>query len=50
MFDISLPVILSFATLGIVLAAGVFLLMRARRSQAKRGETPGGIAGPSDAP
>ena len=50
MFDLSLPVLLSFVTLAIVLGVGVFLLMRARNSQAKRGETPGGVAGPSDTP
>lgn len=50
MFDFSLPVILSFTTLVIVVAVAVFMLMRARNSQAKRGETPGGIAGPTDTP
>ena len=50
MFDLSLPIVLSFTTLVIVVAVAVFLLMRARNSQAKRGETPGGIAGPSDTP
>ena len=48
MFDFPLPVVLSFATLGVVLIVGAVLLMRSRRSQAKRGETPGGVAGPSD--
>jgi len=46
--DFSLPTILSFVTIIIVLVIACVLLMRARRSQAKRGETPGGIAGPSD--
>ena len=44
--NFSLPVILSFVTLLIVVAVAVFQLMRVRRSQAKRGEHPGGIAGP----
>ena len=44
--QISLPVIFSFVTLVIVLGIGVFQLMRVRKSQAKRGEHPGGIAGP----
>jgi hypothetical protein len=42
----SLPVILSFVTLAIVLVVAVFQFMRVRKSQAKRGEHPGGIAGP----
>ena len=46
MHDFSLPVILSFVTLLIVLAIGGYMLLRARRSQAKRGEHPGGVAGP----
>ena len=50
MFDLSLPIVLSFTTLVIVVVVAVFLLMRSRNSQAKRGETPGGIAGPSDTP
>ncbi len=44
--QISLPVILSFVTLCIVLAIGIYQFMRVRKSQAKRGEHPGGIAGP----
>ncbi len=44
--NISLPVILSFVTLLIVVGLAVFQLMRVRRSQARRGEHPGGIAGP----
>lgn len=43
---ISLPIILSFVTLVIVLGLGVWQLMRVRNSQAKRGEHPGGVAGP----
>ncbi len=46
MFEFSLPVILSFVTLGIVLVLGAVQLMRVRNSQAKRGEHPGGVAGP----
>jgi hypothetical protein len=42
----SLPVILSFVTLVIVLGIGVYQFMRVRKSQAKRGEHPGGVAGP----
>ncbi len=42
----SLPVVLSFVTLLIVLGVGVWQLKRVRNSQAKRGEHPGGIAGP----
>lgn len=34
MFDLSLPIVLSFTTLLIVVAVAVFLLMRARNSQA----------------
>ncbi len=44
--QISLPVILSFVTLAIVLAVAIYQFMRVRKSQAKRGEHPGGIAGP----
>jgi hypothetical protein len=44
--NISLPVILSFVTLLIVVGVAVFQLMRVRRSQAKRNEHPGGVAGP----
>ncbi len=42
----SLPVILSFVTLLIVLGVAIYQFMRVRKSQAKRGEHPGGIAGP----
>jgi uncharacterized protein (UPF0333 family) len=44
--QISLPVILSFVTLVIVLGIGIYQFMRVRKSQAKRGEHPGGVAGP----
>lgn len=44
--NISLPVILSFVTLLIVVGVAVFQLKRVRRSQAKRNEHPGGVAGP----
>jgi len=44
--QISLPVILSFVTLIIVLGIGIWQLKRVRQSQEKRGEHPGGIAGP----
>ncbi len=43
----SLPVWLSIVTLVIVLVVAGYQLKRVRRSQANRGETPGGIAGPS---
>ena len=39
----SLPVILSFVTLLIVVGVAVFQLKRVRRSQAKRGEHSGDI-------
>ena len=42
----SLPVVLSFVTLIAVLGIGVWQFKRVRTSQAKRGEHPGGIAGP----
>jgi len=44
--DLSLPVILSFVTLLIVVGMAVFQPMRVRRSQAERNGHPGGIAGP----
>ncbi len=47
MENFSLPVILSFVTLAIVLGIGFVQLKRVRNSQAKRGETPGGVAGPT---
>ena len=46
METLSIPAILSIVTLGAVVIIGVVQLMRVRRSQAKRGEHPGGIAGP----
>jgi hypothetical protein len=39
--------ILALVTLIIVAGAGVWQFLRIRRSQAARGEKPGGIAGPS---
>ena len=44
--NISLPVILSFVTLLIVVGVAIFQLKRVRHSQAKRNEHPGGISGP----
>ena len=44
--EFSLPVILSFVTLLIVVGIGVYHFVRNRGSQLKRGERPGGIAGP----
>ena len=44
--NFSLPVILSFVTLLIVLGEGMWQLKRVRGSQIKRGEHPGGVAGP----
>ncbi len=44
--EFSLPVVLSFVTLLIVLGIGIYQLKRVRGSQAKRGEHPGGVAGP----
>ena len=46
MRDVSLLSWLSMVTLVLVAAIGVALLIKNRRSQAKRGEHPGGIAGP----
>lgn len=48
MENLSLPVVLSFVTLVIVIAVAAIMLTRVRNSQKKRHETPGGIAGPSD--
>ena len=45
--NISLPFALSIVTIGIVLCVGVFLFFHNRNSQHKRGEKPGGLAGPS---
>ena len=47
MFDLSLPALLSIVTLVAVLGFGFFQLRRVRASQARRHETPGGMAGPS---
>ena len=44
--EFSLPVILSFVTLLIVVGIGIYQFTRNRGSQKKRGETPGGMAGP----
>lgn len=44
--DISLLSTLSIVTLVVVVVVLAWLVVRARRSQAKRGEHPGGIAGP----
>lgn len=46
METLSIPAILSIVTLGAVLVIGVIQFMRVRKSQAKRGEHPGGVAGP----
>ncbi len=46
MNNLTLPNTLSLVTIGFVLLVAVVFLMKARKSQAKRGETPGGIAGP----
>lgn len=43
----SLPIVLQMATFILVLGVAVVLFRRARQSQKKRGEEPGGIAGPS---
>lgn len=39
---------LQVITFLLVIGVALFVLNRARNSQKKRGETPGGIAGPSD--
>ncbi len=44
--NFSLPIVLSIVTLVIVLVVAFVQLKKVRTSQAKRGETPGGIAGP----
>lgn len=46
--DITLLSALSIGTLVAVLAIGITQFIRVRKSQEKRGEHPGGIAGPSD--
>ena len=47
MFSSTAPIWLSLFTLIVVLGVGFFVLKRARASQTRRGETPGGMAGPS---
>ena len=47
MADISLLSMLSLGTLVAVLIVALYLFARVRQSQVKRGEKPGGIAGPS---
>ena len=42
-----LIIVLALATLIIVLGLGFHQFSRIRHSQAKRGEKPGGVAGPS---
>lgn len=44
--DITLLSALSLFTLAAVVAIGIAQLIRVRKSQAKRGEHPGGVAGP----
>ena len=46
MESFSLPVVLSFVTLLIVVGVAIWQLKRVRSSQAKRNEHPGGVAGP----
>ncbi len=46
MQDVSLLSSLSLVTLVIVVGYAVFHFFKVRQSQAKRGERPGGIAGP----
>ena len=46
MHDVTLLSSLSMVTLALVLAIGIYQFVKVRRSQAKRGEHPGGIAGP----
>ena len=47
MNTVSLLATLAILTLIIVAGYGVWQFMRNRQSQKKRGETPGGVAGPS---
>lgn len=47
MADTSLLSILSLGTLVAVCGVALFMFARVRNSQAKRGEKPGGMAGPS---
>lgn len=49
MSNFSLPVVLSFFTILAVLGIAFYQLKRIRHSQAVRGETPGGVAGPDHA-
>ncbi|MBC7800459.1 MAG: hypothetical protein H7Z10_07545 [Gemmatimonadaceae bacterium] len=46
METLSIPAILSLVTLGGVLVIAVIQFRRVRKSQEKRGEHPGGVAGP----
>jgi len=46
LYESALPIVLSIATLAAVVLIGVWQLKRVRHSQAKRGEHPGGAAGP----
>ncbi len=41
-----MPIILSLVTFFIIVGLAIYQLKRVRRSQEKRGEHPGGIAGP----
>ncbi len=49
MFHFSTPMILSLFTILAVLGIGAYQLRSVHDSQAKRGETPGGVAGPDHA-
>jgi hypothetical protein len=42
-----LILVLALVTLGLVLVVGFYEFRGVRRHQSERGETPGGIAGPS---
>ena len=44
---LSLPIVLQIMTFVLVIGVAFVLLKRARNSQKKRGETPGGRAGPA---
>ena len=44
---LALPIVLQATTFVLVLGIAVVMLKRVRNSQKKRGEEPGGIAGPS---
>jgi cytochrome oxidase assembly protein ShyY1 len=41
-----MPIILSLVTFFIIIGLAIYQLKRVKRSQEKRGEHPGGIAGP----